>query len=248
MNQEKIGKFILENRKKKNLTQSELAKRLKVSNHTISNWENGKSMPSYELLIPLTKELDISITELINGEFESNKEEPNKIVEKTINFLKKIDQDKKKKYRNIGILIIIIGFIIKFLAMILIECYQETNDYYFILSFVVTIIGISYLFHEENAKNVILKTIGGTLISLLLFTSIDIAEIKLFDTGPRYFVQDQSYLELRYFRTPFYDVYACAQGKDRWTLMYPDNTDYFIVPKTKIQDLAVLRKKYCENK
>ena len=158
MNQEKIGKFILENRKKKNLTQSELAKRLKVSNHTISNWENGKSMPNYELLIPLTKELDISITELINGEFESNKEEPNKIVEKTINFLKKIDQDKKKKYRNIGILIIAIGFIIKVLAMILIECYQETNDYYFILSFVVTIIGISYLFHEENAKNVILKT------------------------------------------------------------------------------------------
>ena len=117
MNQEKIGKFILENRKKKNLTQSELAKRLKVSNHTISNWENGKSMPSYELLIPLTKELNISITELINGEFYSDKEEPNKIVEKTINFLKKIDNNQKKKNRNIGILIIIIGFIIKILSI-----------------------------------------------------------------------------------------------------------------------------------
>ena len=79
MNQEKIGKFILENRKKKNLTQNDLAKRLKVSNYTISNWENGKSMPSYELLIPLTKELDISISELINGEYESEKEEPNKV-------------------------------------------------------------------------------------------------------------------------------------------------------------------------
>ena len=78
------------------------------------------------------------------------------------------------------ILIIVIGFIIKFLAMILIQRYQEINDYYWVLSFVVTIIGFSYLFHEENAKNVILKTIGGTLISLLLFVSIDIAEIKLF--------------------------------------------------------------------
>ena len=104
------------------------------------------------------------------------------------------------------------------------------------------------MFHEENAKNVILKTIGGTLIALLLFVSIDITEIKMLNKAPRYFVQNQSAIYLRYFRTPFYDVYACAQGKDRWTLMYPDNTDYFIVPKTKIQDLAVLRKKYCENK
>ena len=55
MNQQKIGKFIYENRKKKELTQNELSKKLKVSNHTISNWENGKSMPSYDLLIPLTK-------------------------------------------------------------------------------------------------------------------------------------------------------------------------------------------------
>ena len=247
MDQKKIGEFILENRKKKNLTQAELAKRLKVTNHTISNWENGKSMPSYELLIPLTKELDISITELINGEFESNKEEPNKIVEKTINFLKKIDQDKKKKYRNIGILIIAIGFIIKFLAMMLIQRYQEINDYYWVLSFVVTIIGISYLFHEENAKNVILKTIGGTLIALLLFVSIDITEIKMLNKAPRYFVQNQSAIYLRYFRTPFYDVYTCAYEYEQWTQVYPD-TNYKIVPKTKIQDLAELEEKYCKNK
>ena len=247
MDQKKIGEFILENRKKKKLTQSELAKKLKVSNHTISNWENGKSMPSYELLIPLTKELDISITELINGEFESNKEEPNKIVEKTINFLKKIDRDKKKKYRNIGILIIAIGFIIKFLAMILIQRYQEINDYYWVLSFVVTIIGISYLFHEENAKNVILKTIGGTLISLLLFVSIDITEIKMLNKAPRYFVQNQSAIYLRYYRTPFYDVYGCDYSNKINRELYP-NTDYFIVPKTKIQDLAELEKKYCKNK
>lgn len=247
MNQEKIGKFILENRKKKKLTQSELAKRLKVSNHIISNWENGKSMPSYELLVPLTKELDISISELINGEFDSNKEEPNKVVEKTINFFKKIDQDKKKKYRNIGILIIIIGFIIKFSSMILIQRYQEINDYYWVLSFVVTIIGISYLFHEENAKNVILKTIGGTLISLLLFVSIDTMEIKLLNTLPRYFETGQYHYSLIYYRTPFYDVYGCDYSNKINRELYP-NTDYFIVPKTKIQDLAELEEKYCKNK
>jgi len=131
--------------------------------------------------------------------------------------------------------------------MILIQRYQEINDYYWVLSFVVTIIGISYLFHEENAKNVILKTIGGTLISLLLFVSIDITEIKLLNTLPRYFETGQYHYSLIYYRTPFYDVYGCDYSNKINRELYP-NTDYFIVPKTKIQDLAELEKKYCKNK
>ena len=39
MNQEKIGTFILECRKQKNLTQEQLANILVVSNRTISKWE-----------------------------------------------------------------------------------------------------------------------------------------------------------------------------------------------------------------
>ena len=45
MNQEKIGKFILECRKDKKLTQSELAEKLGVTDKSISNWENGRNMP-----------------------------------------------------------------------------------------------------------------------------------------------------------------------------------------------------------
>ena len=43
MNQEKIGKFILECRKSKKLTQFELAEKLGVTDKSISNWENGIS-------------------------------------------------------------------------------------------------------------------------------------------------------------------------------------------------------------
>lgn len=39
MNQEKIGKFILECRKEKKLTQTELAEKLGVTDKSISNWE-----------------------------------------------------------------------------------------------------------------------------------------------------------------------------------------------------------------
>lgn len=43
MDQIKIGKFIAELRKEKNLTQEELAVLLGVSNKSVSRWENGVS-------------------------------------------------------------------------------------------------------------------------------------------------------------------------------------------------------------
>ncbi len=41
MDQEKIGKFLYNARKKKNLTQKELADKIGVTNKAISKWENG---------------------------------------------------------------------------------------------------------------------------------------------------------------------------------------------------------------
>ena len=245
MNQEKIGKFINENRKKKNLTQTELAKKLKVSNHAISNWETGKSMPNYELLTPLTKELDIKISELINGEYDLNNEEPNKVIEKTINFLKQIDNNKKKKYRNIGIILIVLGILIKIISMIFIEHFHDYDDYYVLLSYIITVIGISYIFHEEKVKKIIIKTLSGAIITFLLFITIDIAEIKIFKVPPRYFENSRYHYSLIYYRTPFYDVYGCDYSYGLNRELYPD-IDYFIVPKTKIQDDKILEKKYCK--
>ena len=44
MEQEKIGKFILQLRKEKNMTQKELAEKLGVTDRAISKWENGRGM------------------------------------------------------------------------------------------------------------------------------------------------------------------------------------------------------------
>lgn len=68
MNQEKIGKFIAECRKGKNLTQEQLAEKLGVSDKSISRWENAKTMPDISLFEPLCKELGISFNELLTGE------------------------------------------------------------------------------------------------------------------------------------------------------------------------------------
>ena len=49
MDQEKIGKFIKEERKNKKLSQEELGELLGVSNRSISKWETGVSLPDISL-------------------------------------------------------------------------------------------------------------------------------------------------------------------------------------------------------
>ena len=67
MDQKNIGKFIAECRKRKNITQEQLAEKLWVSNKSISIWENGNTMPDLSLLITLSEELDIEVSELLRG-------------------------------------------------------------------------------------------------------------------------------------------------------------------------------------
>ena len=53
MDQERIGKFICELRKEKNMTQQELADKLNVTDRAVSHWENGRRLPDYSLLSEL---------------------------------------------------------------------------------------------------------------------------------------------------------------------------------------------------
>ena len=69
MNIQKIGAFIAENRKKNGMTQQQLANRLGVTNKTVSRWENGNYMPDLSLLQPLAENLDVSLNELLRGEY-----------------------------------------------------------------------------------------------------------------------------------------------------------------------------------
>lgn len=68
MDQIKTGKFIAELRSERGLTQEQLGERLGVTNKTVSRWETGTYMPPIESLEVLSKELDVSINEIIAGE------------------------------------------------------------------------------------------------------------------------------------------------------------------------------------
>lgn len=102
MNQVKIGKFIAEKRKEKKLTQQQLAEKLGVSDRAISNWENGKNMPDISLFPIISKELDVTVNDLMSGEKVDKKNYQEKFEE---NIIYTIDKTIKKENRILKIIL-----------------------------------------------------------------------------------------------------------------------------------------------
>ncbi len=61
----KFGEFFREHRKKQNLTQEQVGKKLNVSKHSVSKWENGKSEPHYDLYIKIADLFHITIGDIL---------------------------------------------------------------------------------------------------------------------------------------------------------------------------------------
>lgn len=72
MNQQKIGQFLKTLRSQKSITQAELAEVLGVSNRSISRWENGTTMPDFDLVIELAKYYEVEVGEILDGERKDN--------------------------------------------------------------------------------------------------------------------------------------------------------------------------------
>lgn len=68
MDQVKIGRFIAQCRKEKNLTQAQLAEQLNLTDRAVSKWETGKGLPDASIMPDLCELLSISINELFSGE------------------------------------------------------------------------------------------------------------------------------------------------------------------------------------
>ncbi len=72
MDQEKIGKFIRELRKNNNLTQADLALKYGVTYQAVSKWENGKNIPDISIIKQMSKDFNINIDNILEGENKKN--------------------------------------------------------------------------------------------------------------------------------------------------------------------------------
>ncbi len=68
--EEKFAENLRKLRKRKGLTQNQLAERLSITNKAVSKWETGEAMPDTALLIPLSDLLGVSVDTLLRGSIE----------------------------------------------------------------------------------------------------------------------------------------------------------------------------------
>ncbi len=123
MNQVKIGKFISESRKSKEITQEQLAEKLGVSKNAVSKWERGLNLPDASIMQELCDTLGISLNELFAGEHLKEKE-IKKQSEKNLLEILKFSDGKNKKHKFL-IFITSVLFIIAFLILgrvLLVKC------------------------------------------------------------------------------------------------------------------------------
>ena len=117
LDQTKIGSFIAELRKEKNLTQAQLGEILGVTNKTVSRWECGNYMPDLAIIPLLAAELGITVNELIAGQRfteENFKRDTDKLLLQTLMLVDEVRQ--AKEYRQVTQWIFGVGFII-FIAL-----------------------------------------------------------------------------------------------------------------------------------
>ena len=74
MDSEKVGKFIRELRKKNNLTQKDLANKYGVTYQAVSKWERGINIPDISLIREMSRDFNINVEDILDGEIKEKKE------------------------------------------------------------------------------------------------------------------------------------------------------------------------------
>lgn len=111
MDKIKIGQFIAECRKKKKITQEQLAEKLSVSKNAVSKWERGICLMDMSLLKPLSLILEVTINEILSGEQIKDEELKNKADENIVNITELYDLKSSKSgvaaFSGISLLLLI---------------------------------------------------------------------------------------------------------------------------------------------
>lgn len=233
MKNKKIGNFISKKRKEKNLTQQALGEILGVTNRTIINWEKGKCMPDYSLLIPLCENLDITIDELINGEITKESKDS---IELIIDYLDRNHKVNLKQKKTLGKIFLIGGSLVSFFIMTFIRSdsiiyYQigVTNpDIYINISTILAIIGYSLIIKKYHFKKRFILNILFIISYFSILIVYDTVNIIIYNQPPRFSTSSLFGPNYELHQTPLYNVYICRN----------QDSIYHFAPKNKETDFT----------
>ena len=105
-----LGEKLLKLRKKKGLSQEEVADILHVTRQTISKWETDQSMPDFDKVVPICNLYEISTEELFHDEVSTVREGEEVLEENTI-----LDQNynrKKALFTTVAVMLYILSVVV----------------------------------------------------------------------------------------------------------------------------------------
>ncbi len=152
MNQTKIGKFIAECRKQKNLTQMQLAEKLNITDKAISKWERGLSLPDSSIMLELCGILGITVNDLLSGEV-ITMDNYNKELEK--NLLEVVRQKEKadKQLLSLEIFTVTIVSVI-LISLVFVASFVQMANWLrialIVIGFIPFVIGIGFAIRIEQ--------------------------------------------------------------------------------------------------
>ena len=256
MNQEKVGKFIAMCRKEKNMTQSDLAEKLGVTDKSIGNWENGRNMPDLSLFKPLCDVLGITINELLSGEKLKKEKYQEKFEENIINT---IDYSTKRINiirNNLGIVLLALGILISFLAMTMFRSESSWGSIYSVFGGVISLIGFCKLLKKlTKTKRIIFSIVYFVLYISALFV-VDYLSVVSLKQLPRFCTIKTGNEYVYACENPLYNVYRVNSNTPNEYIIVDTKKEYTIdtvpvVPfnrsKTGIENIIKYKNKYVGN-
>ena len=115
MTLEEFGPFVAEQRKKRHLTQAQLAKQLKVSTAAISKWERCLCLPEVTKFNDIAKAFDLSLMEVMQcKENEAATEEIDEVIHNSISLAKNQYQKRTKNWILLAAFILAASVSIRF--------------------------------------------------------------------------------------------------------------------------------------
>ena len=188
MDQIKIGAFLKELRKEKEMTQEQLAEKLSVSGRTVSRWETGSNMPDIGMLVVLADFYEVSIPEIIAGERKS--ENMNEETRETAVAMAEYSRNEVKvgKLKIVGYLTAAFGLFIIISALAIFPSDSSWGSIYATLGSIFLLIGVAFSIRNVLIKRSyrILTLVGCAVLLLGAFTVSDYLAVTQFNQVPRF--------------------------------------------------------------
>ena len=152
MDQVKIGKFIAECRKQKNLTQMQLAEKLGITDRAVSKWETGKALPDSSIMLELCAILGITVNDLLSGEVITMDNYEKEMETKLLEMIKQKEQA-DKRLLCVEVFIGITATVVLFAMVLLASFVQMSNGLrisLMVLGFILFFAGCFYALRIEQ--------------------------------------------------------------------------------------------------